>query len=441
MRPACRWRPAAAGPRARRRPRAAGRTRCARRPPVADRPPPAFPCRRTLARLRRHPSDDRVRMEGLPDTFQRLRLRLDHRLGSRAEKPFRDELLSIERLEERAKALAARFTLDRSPRRWARHGFPRLEDNASALHEAYRIMADDVHQGAFVTAATDWILDNFHVVASEIRDVRQNLPRGYYRELPKLALREQAGTARVYAMAVEIIRHSDSRLDRAKLVRFMNSFQTVAPLTIGELWAWPSMLKLALVENLRRLADKTLESRAARRAGDAYVARIDSVGKGALPPLPPVLHTGYVVQLLQRMREYGPRLSAVRAGVDTHLSAQEMTSEDAIRSEHQRQAAAQVSVANAITSLRFCATLDWSQYFETVSLIERALQRDPAGAYGSMDFLSRDRYRQAVEELSEPTGEGQLRVALRAVESARQSAESGQAADRAAHVGHHVIGK
>src|SRR4029450_9389900 len=130
-------------------------------------------------------------------------------------------------------------------------------------------MADDVHQGVFVTAATDWILDNFHVVASEIRDVRQNLPRGYYRELPKLALREQAGTARVYAMAVEIIRHSDSRLDRAKLVRFMNSFQAVAPLTIGELWAWPSMLKLALIENLRRLADKTLEEGAPRRGRNA----------------------------------------------------------------------------------------------------------------------------------------------------------------------------
>ncbi|PYQ54762.1 MAG: hypothetical protein DMF78_04520 [Acidobacteria bacterium] len=367
--------------------------------------------------------------------------RLDRRLGLRAEKPLRDELLSIERLEERAKALAARFTLDPSPRRRTRGAFPRLDDNERALREAYRIMAEDVHQGAFVTPATDWILDNFHVVASEIRDVRQNLPRGYYRELPKLALREQAGTTRVYAMAVEIIRHSDSRLDRPMLVRFMNSFQTVAPLTIGELWAWPSMLKLALIENLRRLADKTLESRAARRAADAYVARIDSAGQGALPPLPPVLHTAFVVQVLQRIREYGPRLAAVRTAVDEHLAAQHMSSEDAIRSEHQGQAAAQVSVANVITSLRMCSTLDWSQYFESVSLVERVLQQDPAGMYGGMDFLSRDRYRQAVEELADPTGEAQVRVSLRAVESARQAAESGKVTDRAAHVGHHLIGR
>jgi cyclic beta-1,2-glucan synthetase len=153
------------------------------------------------------------------------------------------------------------------------------------------------------------------------------------------------------------------------------------------------------------------------------------------------LHPGYVVQLLQRLREYGPRLAAVRSAVDEHLEAQQTTSEDAIRGEHQRQAATQVSVANVVTSLRLCSGLDWSQYFEATSLIERVLQRDPAGAYGNMDFLSRDRYRQAVEELSEPTGEAQLRVVMRAVESARQAAESGQATDRSAHVGHHLIGK
>ncbi|MEW6363235.1 MAG: hypothetical protein AB1714_01200 [Acidobacteriota bacterium] len=175
------------------------------------------------------------------ETFKALFSLLGGRQPPRAEKPLRDELLSIERLEERAKALAARFTVHPNPRRMARNVFPRFDDNARLLREAYRTMADDVHKGEFVPPAAEWLLDNFHLVASEIRDIRHNLPRGYYRELPKLALRELAGHARVYAMAVELIRHSDSRLDRQQLLRFMNSYQTVAPLTIGELWAWPSM--------------------------------------------------------------------------------------------------------------------------------------------------------------------------------------------------------
>src|SRR5512140_3704049 len=359
---------------------------------------------------------------------------------ARLASPSRAELRGVARLAEGARSLAARFTVAPS-RRATRSVFPRFDDNVRALRGAYRTLADDVHRGEFVTAAAEWLLDNFHLVTSEIRDVRQNLPRGYYRELPRLAAREQAGNARVYALAVELIRHSDSRLDRAQLVRWLDAFQAVAPLTIGELWAWPSMLKLALVENLRRLADETLAARAARRAADAYVARIDAGGKGVPPPLPRALHPALVVQLLQRVREYGPRLAAVRSGLDAHLARDRQTAEEVIRGEHQREAAAQVSVANVVGSLRLCSTLDWPRFVESVSLVERVLQRDPAGVHPRMEFLSRDRYRQAVEELAEDTGEAQVRVALRAVESAHQAAEAEGTSARASHVGYHLVGK
>src|SRR5205807_7796642 len=133
------------------------------------------------------------------------------------------------------------------------------------------------------------------------RAVRQNLPHAYYRELPQLPQRQWAGHARVYAMALELIRHSDSRLDRSQLVRFMNSYQSVAPLTIGELWAWPSMLRLALIENLRRLSEELLRARAARRAADQYVANADTGGPAALPAGD---DPAFIVQLLHRVREY-----------------------------------------------------------------------------------------------------------------------------------------
>ena len=140
------------------------------------------------------------------------------------------------------------------------------------------------------------------------------------------------------------------------------------------------------------------------------------------------------------MREYGSQVTALHDAIEERLHQQDVSVEDAIRGEYQRQASAQVSIANALTSLRLCSTLNWSDYFEAVSLVEQVLQRDPAGAYGSMDFLSRDRLRQAVEELAAPTGEAQVRVALKAVESARQVAEAGSMTDRAAHVGYHLVG-
>ena len=354
------------------------------------------------------------------------------------ERPLRDELLSIERLEERALTLAASFTINPTRHR-APSIFPRFEDNARALHEAYRTLADDARPGRFIASAGEWLLDNFYLVTTQITDIRRDLPRTYFRELPTLASREHLGLVRIYAIALEILRHSDSRLDRQQLIRFLNSYQRVTPLTIGELWAWPSLLKLALLENLRRLTDEVLAARAQRHAADRYVSRVEErLERGALD-IPALADPAFVVQLLHRVREYGLRLSPIRTTVDDHLSSRHITAEDVIRGEHQRQGVAQASVANVISSLRFCAALDWQEYVEAVSLVEQVLRRDPADVYGRMDFHSRDRQRQAVEVLAAPSGDAQVRVALRAVESARQAAVNGSAADRAAHVGYHLI--
>ena len=144
------------------------------------------------------------------------------------------------------------------------------------LRSAYEALADDVHRGQFITPPAEWLLDHFHVVQAEVRAIKQHLPRWYYRELPSLPQQRGKGCARVYAMALELVRHSDSRLDRAQLERFMNSYQSVAPLTIGELWAWPSILKVALIENLRRLAEELLIARDSRIAADAVIAKSEA---------------------------------------------------------------------------------------------------------------------------------------------------------------------
>ena len=357
------------------------------------------------------------------------------RTSESTDAPFRDELLGAQRLDDRALTLAARFTINRRAR--AKSILPRFEDNARILRGAYQTLASDVRAGRFITSASEWLLDNFHLVTSQIADVRRNLPQTYYRQLPPLASREHLGRARVYAMAIELVRHSDSRLDRAQLETFLSNYQRIAPLTIGELWAWPSMLTLALVENLRRLAEEILFSRRARAIADDYLRHAETDRPLASPT---DMHVTSVVQLLLRTREYGQKVPVLRQAVEAHLELRHLTAEEAVRGEHQRQGVTQVSVANAVTSLRLCSEIDWREHFERVSLVEQALRRDPAGVYGRMDFLSRDQQRHAVAEIATPSGEAQVQLALKVVESARQAAARGAASDRAAHVGYHLVG-
>ncbi len=362
------------------------------------------------------------------------------RESTAVEGPFRDEFLGAQRLEDRALAIAARFTIN--PHARAKNTLPRFEQNARVLAHAHRLLVSDVRERRFLTAASEWLLDNFHLVSSQIADAHRNLPRNYYRELPPLAAPEHLGLARIHGIAIELVRHSDGQFERKQLEAFLNSYQRVAPLTIGELWAWPSMLTLALVENLRRLADEILRA----RDGASHRRRVSDATQtpswtGRRPKVwPATLHVASIVQLLLRTREYGRKVPELRRAVQEQLDARQMTAEDAVRVEHQRQAVLQVSVANAITSLRLCSAIDWRDFVESVSLVEQALLRDPAGAYSRMDFLSRDQQRHAVEQIADPSGEAQLQLALKVVDSARRAAAKGSMTDRAAHVGYHLIG-
>ena len=92
----------------------------------------------------------------------------------------------------------------------------------------------------------------------QLREIREDLPRSFYDELPKLASPPFAGFPRVYELAHELVVHTDSSLDEELIAGFIASYQQVTPLTSGEIWAVPIMLRLVLVENLRRLCGHML---------------------------------------------------------------------------------------------------------------------------------------------------------------------------------------
>src|SRR6185503_16741600 len=176
-----------------------------------------------------------------------------------------------------------------------------------------------------------------------------------------------------------------------------------------------------------------------RLQADLHFRDLD--GRKPKEKLPAPASPAFLVQLFKRMREQDTRVGPLRAELEERLAGLGMTPEDAIRAEHQWQANLQIATGNVITSLRFCSSFDWNRYFERVSLVEQALMRDPAGAYTRMDFGSRDRYRHAVEELAEPTGEGQVKIALQSIDVARRAAEQRSADTQDSHVGHYLVGK
>ena len=349
--------------------------------------------------------------------------------NSADDQPVRAEIFSVERLEQLAQSLAAEHKVVRKKGR--AQLLPRLEDNGRKLFAAYRTLGDSIEKGRAISPAAEWLVDNFHVVEEQLREIREDLPSSYYQELPKLAQGELKDYPRIYAVALPLIAHTDCRLDTATLRRYIAAYQTVAPLSIGELWAVAITLRLALVENLRRLAVTIVRAREEREQADKLADKILELAKRQPAALVPLISErfgkrekipqSFLVQLTQRLREQDPAVMPVTEWLEKQLAWQATSIEQVIHAEHQRQAATQVTVGNIITSMRLLSTLDWRDFFESVSLIEPLLGADPAGAYSKMEFATRDRYRHVIERISKRTVADELEIARVAVEFAEDA--------------------
>ena len=340
-----------------------------------------------------------------------------------SEEPIRAELFSVERLEQHAESLAlAQRVVPGSGR--GRLLAPRLYDNTKVLIAAYRAIVEATRARQPITPAAEWLLDNFHVVDEQIREIKDDLPSGFYRRLPKLADGPLAGYPRVFGVAWALVAHTDSAFDVQKLTRLVVAYQRVQPLDIGELWAIAITLRITLVENLRRLAEAIVARLDASRQADALADRILGTEARAAEPTAAVLKsldqtpwsTAFAVQLAQRLRDRDPTTTPALQWLNERLGAAGTTTDRIVRDEVQRQSAMNVTVRNVITSMRLITTINWAEWFESVSLVDATLR---AGSnFAAMDFPTRDLYRRAVEQLARSSEHAEIEVAQEATAAA-----------------------
>ena len=379
-----------------------------------------------------------------------------HPSDARESVPPPFELLNVERLAAHARALAAnqRVTHLAGPDKLR----PRLGDNERRLREACESLgaAQNVNQRS--SYAAEWLLDNVHVIEEQVAIARRHLPRHHSRELPQLVADPFVGYPRVYHLAIEVIAHVDGRVDRENISAFVAAYQEVAPLSLGELWAVPTMLRLALLENLRRVAVRVQAAMEQRLRAKDWAERLLRASEedprtlllasAEMARANPPLTNAFVAEFVQRLRERNGLVDIPLAWLEHQLAEAGASMDSRIRQEAWQQAVDQVSVAASIGSLRFLGTMPWPAFVEELSLVEAVLRRDPSGVYGTMDFATRDLYRHAVEDLAraarvpEPeVAERTVRLAAAARGASGTPPDGVSAADtRRGHVGYYLLG-
>lgn len=326
--------------------------------------------------------------------------------------------------------------------------WPRFLAVRDQIHDAYRVLTERVRANQDPSPAEEWLLENSHVVEDQIREIKEDLPRGYLLELRRVATGKMRGYPRVYALCLDYLRHTDARLDIGTLSEYVLAYQREQPLTIGELWAIPIMLRLGLLLTVGSLAAAEASAGTRERA-DAWARRLVAARASArsvraeLSELEndlPANVSAFLVHLERRLREHDDATLGIAsdwiAARSKHLGK---SLEDLIRLQNLKQAADQVSVGNAITSMRSVAALDWNDFFERTSEVEALLRQDPTETYARTNAATRDRYRHAIEALARRSKATERAVAQAALDMARAAKAHTPDDVRQAHVGYYLI--
>ena len=345
-----------------------------------------------------------------------------------SEPLIRAELFGAQRFEQHGRSLAAAQAIKQTSGWREGNSFsPRVQENINALRQAYDYIASASHKGQYITPAAEWLLDNFHLVEAQLQQIHDGVPRRYYAHLPKLADKPLEGLPRVYGIAWAYVAHADSVLDPELFTAFLDAYQDVSELNLGELWALPTTLRVVLLENLRRVADQIAAGKAVREAAHAIWDNDEGMSDAHLDDFLKSMRSrgverGFLTQLWQRMPDHSAEASAGLA----RWTAQHCPDGLALIAESQTaQVSANLTISNIINSLRLIGQLEWTELIEPVSRSLRVLGKLPSFAMESEG--TRQQITQAMEKIARDTETTERAVAEAVVLSVQHSDQASQA--------------
>ncbi|SNS17499.1 Cellobiose phosphorylase [Anaerovirgula multivorans] len=352
----------------------------------------------------------------------------------------KDVLLTPEELNQHAKEIAKNHTVYHDPGS-LQHLIKRLDNNFETIASVYKSLNEAIKHRQDLSPASEWLLDNFYKVEEQLKEARQNLSKEKFLRLDTLNHGFLKGHPRAYGIALEFIAHTDGKLEEAQLINFIQSYQSQRVLTIAEIWSLSLMIRCALIENIKticqRIHNNHKQWQKAEKAAALPEEEILRVVKKNIE-LDGRANFSYAEHLLRVLRREGTETGEIITYLEKKLKDYNTSIKDLVDEEHKEQAEAKISIGNSITSLNIVATIDWNNIFESLSIVEEVLKKDPSGIYSQLDFDSRDYYRNHIEKIAKKLKEPETRIARKAIECAKR-AEGNHEEDRKKHVGYYLI--
>ncbi len=365
----------------------------------------------------------------VPEAPQALRDILDSRRGP-VHPPIRSEIFGMQRFAQHGRSLGTAHKAAQTRARPTSF-FPQLKANIQVLREAHRYIGLQASTGYDISPAAEWLLDNFHLIEAQFKEIHDGLPRSYFRTLPILEAEPLKGLPRVYGIAWAFVAHTDSAFDEDLLVHFLNAYQECQTLNLSEIWALPTTLRVVLIENLRRLAERVAGNKAAREVANLCCDRLETFSLEALDDLLALLNQRgvgrvFLTQMSLRLQDRRiPANPGASKPAQSHFNARNPAGDlnrylDWLRSVLPDLAAAQtqqpldqaadnLSVSNAVKSLRAIGDADWTDVIARSSGLMKLMLELPQ--FEAEDTATRDTTLHGIERLAKRYGYSEIGVA------------------------------
>jgi len=316
----------------------------------------------------------------------------------------------------------------------------RMNENYRYISDTHRHLIELVSTDKRITGADEWLLDNFYVIEEQTKELRQNIQKKNFKRLPLIKQGQYTGYPRIFAIALEFVSHTDSTITQDSLIDFVTSYQKVSYLSDIEIWSLSTMLKIAIIENIRHLCEQINKTQSQYKQAEEAIEDIFnkniSISDGLSPFFKNSLleNSSLIENLFSKLKKRGREGSNGLNFIDVRLKKLNTNSERIINLEHQKQTARQVSMGNAVTSLRFILALNYTQIFEDLSQVEKILYNDPTDIYAKMDKKTKNLYRNNVDRIAKRFEMSEIEVALSAIELARNGKD-----DITRHIGYYLL--
>mgnify|MGYP005834658999 CR=1 FL=1 len=332
--------------------------------------------------------------------------------------------------------------------------FGRIKNNFQVITRAKDILNDDENMDFSSVPSAEWLLDNYYIIEEQVRDIRSIIQKGHLSRLPLISKGTLAGVPRIYAAVADLVSHTDGKVDEKTLISFFKAYQKQCVLLMRELWSSGTMLRIAIIENIRGLCEKIMSSHIKWKHAEEFAAYLEKYKDISDEDFIKMLNSfdegnnnisspAFVEHLVHMVRKKGIKPKIVIEWINDKLQDKGLNVDTVASSEHQLQASMQVSMGNAVTTLRSISNMDWNDIFEQLSHAEMILRADPSGVYAKMDFESRDYYRHRIENIAKRNNISEILVARKLIECCVKSTRNNKhnLFPASHHIGFYLFGE